>query len=201
VRSRYNTAFSFLDDRHFVIPSVRSGRRGDIVLNVYQFCPCPRPCPQRRCQQARQETLAGILVRDYVLRLRCSQGHPRAPVLPGRQRRCQCRCGIPAGPFLRRPFEARVWHPSRSEVLVDEAGDDPGTTHPASRAQRPDARAGLSSHECLLRAAHRSVRVRVWGCDGRAKDTHTSREASASSARRRRVAVAVCCLLWCCARV
>jgi hypothetical protein len=50
-----------------VIPSVPSERPVDIVLNVYRFCPCPRPRPQQRVQQVQQETLAGILVRSYVL--------------------------------------------------------------------------------------------------------------------------------------
>jgi hypothetical protein len=60
----HDAVFSFLDDRHFVIPSVLSDSEhpGEIGLDVYQFCPCP--CPSRRGQQ---EAPTAILVRSYVL--------------------------------------------------------------------------------------------------------------------------------------
>jgi len=64
VGSLHDAVFSFLDDRHFVIPSVLSDpeRPGEIGLDVYQFCPYPRP-PRR----GQQEAPTVILVRSYVL--------------------------------------------------------------------------------------------------------------------------------------
>jgi len=38
----FDPVFSFLDDRHFVIPSVLAERPGEILLNIYRLCPCPQ---------------------------------------------------------------------------------------------------------------------------------------------------------------
>lgn len=63
----HDAVFSFLDDRHFVIPSVLSDpeRPGEIGLDVYQFCPCP--CPPRTRGQQPEEAPTAVLVRSYVL--------------------------------------------------------------------------------------------------------------------------------------
>jgi hypothetical protein len=50
------------------------------------------------------------------------------------------RAASPPGLLLRRPVEARVGHPGRSDVPVDEARDGAGTRRPASGARRSDAR-------------------------------------------------------------
>jgi hypothetical protein len=53
----FDPVFTFLDDRHFVIPSVLSERPGEIVLNVYPLFP----------QSGRQQ--APAIIRSYVLSL------------------------------------------------------------------------------------------------------------------------------------
>ena len=53
----FEPVFAFLDDRHFVIPSVLSERPGEIVLDVYPFFP----------QLGQQQ--APTIIRSYVLSL------------------------------------------------------------------------------------------------------------------------------------
>jgi len=73
----YDAVFSFLDEHHFVVPSVLDKRTSEIVLDVYQLChhhhrPRPRrpsPCGQ---QQRQQQPLGWVqeaptIVRRYVL--------------------------------------------------------------------------------------------------------------------------------------
>jgi hypothetical protein len=57
VGSYFEAVFTFLDDRHFVIPSVLSERTGEIVLNVYALCPQPG------------QQQAPAVIRSYVLTL------------------------------------------------------------------------------------------------------------------------------------
>ncbi len=58
VGNYFEAVFTFLDDRHFVIPSVLSEQRpGEIVLNVYALCPQPG------------QQQAPAVIRSYVLTL------------------------------------------------------------------------------------------------------------------------------------
>ena len=78
VGNLYDSVFAFLDDHHFVVPSVFEERPSEIVLNVYRLCPSPRPrrppCgsqqqqqQQRQRQQRQQVPEAPAIVRRYVL--------------------------------------------------------------------------------------------------------------------------------------
>jgi hypothetical protein len=44
----FELVFSFLDDRHFVIPSVLAERSSEALLNVYRLCPRPQPGQQQQ---------------------------------------------------------------------------------------------------------------------------------------------------------
>jgi len=56
--SLHDAVFSFLDDRHFVVPAVPSERPNEIVLNVH-----------RLCHQSTPQQQAPALVRSHVLSL------------------------------------------------------------------------------------------------------------------------------------
>jgi len=55
----FDPVFSFLDDRHFVIPSVLAERPSEIVLNVYRLCPRP--------QSGRQPVPPPAIIRSHAL--------------------------------------------------------------------------------------------------------------------------------------
>lgn len=55
----FDAVFSFLDDRHFVIPSVLAERPGEIVLNVFRLCP--------RLQSGQQQVPPPAIIRSYAL--------------------------------------------------------------------------------------------------------------------------------------
>ena len=59
--SHHEVVFSFLDDRHFVIPSVPSQRPNEIILNVYQLLD--------HQYHGQQQDAASVPVRSYVLPL------------------------------------------------------------------------------------------------------------------------------------
>jgi hypothetical protein len=59
VGNYFEAVFTFLDDGHFVIPSVPSELTGEIVLNVYALCPQP----------GQQQQQAPAVIRSYVLTL------------------------------------------------------------------------------------------------------------------------------------
>jgi len=60
----FDPVFSFLDDRHFVIPSVLPERPGEIMLNVYRLCPRPQPGQQQVSPRP-----AAAIIRSYALSL------------------------------------------------------------------------------------------------------------------------------------
>ena len=60
--SWFDPVFSFLDDRHFVIPAVLAERPSEIVLNVYPLRPCPQPG-----QQQAPPPPAMMTIRSYVI--------------------------------------------------------------------------------------------------------------------------------------
>ena len=62
--SHHEVVFSFLDDRHFIIPSVPSERPNEITLNVYEL-----HHNQHDHAQKQEEDATPAPVRDYVLPL------------------------------------------------------------------------------------------------------------------------------------
>jgi len=61
VGSQHEVVFSFLDDRHFVIPSVPSERPNEIILNVYQL--------HHHQHHGQQEDATPVPIRSYPLAL------------------------------------------------------------------------------------------------------------------------------------
>jgi len=59
VGNLFDPVFSFLDDRHFVIPSVLAERPSEFLLNVYRLCPRP--------QSGQQQVSPPAIIRSYVL--------------------------------------------------------------------------------------------------------------------------------------
>ena len=57
--SLFNPVFLFLDDRHFVIPSVLAERSSEFLLNVHRLCPRP--------QSGQQQVSPPAIIRSYVL--------------------------------------------------------------------------------------------------------------------------------------
>jgi hypothetical protein len=64
VGNYFDAVFSFLDERHFVIPSVLAERSNEILLNVYRLCPRPQPGQQ---QQASPSLSPPGIIRSYAL--------------------------------------------------------------------------------------------------------------------------------------
>ena len=61
----FDPVFSFLDDRHFVIPSVLAERPNEILLNVYRLCPRPQPGQQQQASPPPPPPPA--IIRSYAL--------------------------------------------------------------------------------------------------------------------------------------
>ena len=59
VGNLFDPVFSFLHDRHFVIPSVLAERPSEFLLNVYRLCPRP--------QSGQQQVSPPAIIRSYVL--------------------------------------------------------------------------------------------------------------------------------------
>ena len=101
----FEPVFAFLDDHHFVIPSILSERPGEIVLDVYPLFP----------QLGQQQ--APAIIRSYVLFLPDVEIYSLCLLFgPRRQRTWRC---VP-GPLLREPLKAHVRHPDRGHHPVDE---------------------------------------------------------------------------------
>ena len=58
----FEPVFSFLDHRHFVIPSVLAERSNEILLNVYRLCPRSQPGQQQQISPP-----PAAIIRSYVL--------------------------------------------------------------------------------------------------------------------------------------
>ena len=134
--SWFDPVFSFLDDLHFVIPSVLAERPSEIVLNVYRpLCPC---------SQSGQQQAPPPPPGDHPQLLRPLRlGHTHAPLLPRRRRRRRRVPGAHPGILLRGPVPTRVFR--HTSVSNEEGRPCRSSLVPVRAAQRFDAVARVST--------------------------------------------------------